>query len=425
MGTESHNDCKRSPTARSKSIQARCFPRLYALERDGKLRSEPRLSENNRKAKFYVLTPLGRKQLEREEQRWAARRHDDFECVGGCVTIVHRLRTWFLWVFQRQRLERSLDDDLQEYVQHSAADKVRDGLSPEQAIRAARMELNGVEQTKERVRSVLSPATLDACMKDVRFALRMMASNRMFTALCVLCLALGIGANATIFSFMESILFRSLPIEEPRSMVVLSWRMSQPPSPDSPSPIRLLRGVVTADGAGARGLVWPYPAFEMFQAEEGVFANLLGQQSVNGLLVDGGAGGLADGTYVTGEYFQDPGSPVVAGRALTMADDRLGAEPAIVLSSAFSRERFGRAETAVGRSIRLDDVAFTVVGVTPPQFFGLDPARSPDFFIPVHIGSAAAIRGRAREWSRDVPGCSGLLADGCRAVAARNEPGPR
>ena len=302
------------------------------------------------------------------------------------MTIVHRLRTWFLWVFQRQRLERALDDDLQEYVQHSAADKVRDGLSPEQAIRAARMELNGVEQTKERVRSVLSPATLDACMKDVRFALRMMASNRMFTALCVLCLALGIGANATIFSFMESILFRSLPIEEPRSMVVLSWRMSQPPSPDSPSPIRLLRGVVTADGAGARGLVWPYPAFEMFQAEEGVFANLLGQQSVNGLLVDGGAGGLADGTYVTGEYFRTLGVQVVAGRALTMADDRLGAEPAIVLSSAFSRERFGRAETAVGRSIRLDDVAFTVVGVTPPQFFGLDPARSPDFFIPVHMG---------------------------------------
>ena len=203
----------------------------------------------------------------------------------------------------------------------------------------------------------------------------------------MLCLALGIGANATIFSFMESILFRSLPIEDPRSLVVLSWRMSQPPRPDSPSPIRVLRGVVTEDGAGVRGIVWPYPAFEMFQAEEGVFANLLGQQSVNGLLVDGGAGGLADGTYVTGEYFQDPGSPASSpggrSRWKTIA---WGAEPAIVLSSAFSRERFGSADAAIGRSIRLDDVAFTVVGVTPPEFFGLDPARSPDFFIPIHMG---------------------------------------
>ncbi len=302
------------------------------------------------------------------------------------MTILRRLRSWFLWIFQRQRLERSLDDDLQEYVEHSAADKMRDGISPEQARRAARMELGGVEQTKEHVRSVLSPATLDACMKDVTFALRTMASNRTFTALAVLCLALGIGANTTIFSFMDSILFRSLPVENPRSLVVLSWHMPQPPTPDSPSPVRALRGALTRDGTGVRSLVWPYPAFEMLRAEEGVFASVFGQQVVNGLIVDGGEGGLADGTYVTGEYFQTLGVRVIAGRTLTLEDDRRGAPPAIVLSSAFSHQRFGSAEAAIGRSIRLDNVSFTVVGVTPPEFFGLDPARSPDFFIPVHSG---------------------------------------
>ena len=302
------------------------------------------------------------------------------------MTILRRLRSWFLWIFQRQRLERSLDDDLQEYVEHSAADKMRDGISPEQARRAARMELGGVEQTKEHVRSVLSPATLDACMKDVTFALRTMASNRTFTALAVLCLALGIGANTTIFSFMDSILFRSLPVENPRSLVVLSWHMPQPPTPDSPSPVRALRGALTRDGTGVRSLVWPYPAFEMLRAEEGVFASVFGQQVVNGLIVDGGEGGLADGTYVTGEYFQTLGVRVIAGRTLTLEDDRRGAPPAIVLSSAFSHQRFGSAEAAIGRLIRLDNVSFTVVGVTPPEFFGLDPARSPDFFIPVHSG---------------------------------------
>src|SRR5688572_3886292 len=122
------------------------------------------------------------------------------------MTMMHRLRSWFRWVFRREMLERSLDDDLREYVEQSAAAKIRDGISPDQARRAARMELGGVEQTRERVRSVLSPATLDALVKDLTLALRMMASNKTFTALAVLSLALGIGANTTIFSFMESIL---------------------------------------------------------------------------------------------------------------------------------------------------------------------------------------------------------------------------
>jgi macrolide transport system ATP-binding/permease protein len=304
------------------------------------------------------------------------------------VTILHRFRSWFRWIVQRQKLERSLDDDLREYVEHSTADKIRDGIAPEQARRAARMELGGVEQTRERVRAVLSPTAIDACVKDVKFAFRTMASNKTFTALAVLCLALGIGANATIFSFMDSILFRSLPIEDPRSLVVLAWRMPEPlrPGSRSPSPIRALRGIVTEDGGGVRSLVWPYPAFEMFRSESGVFASVLGQRGINGLLVDGGEGGLADGTYVTGEFFHTLGVRAIAGRTLTGEDDRAGAPPTIVLSAAFSRERFGSVDAAVGRTIRLDNVAFTVVGVTPPEFFGLDPARSPDFYIPVATG---------------------------------------
>jgi macrolide transport system ATP-binding/permease protein len=302
------------------------------------------------------------------------------------VTILNRLRSWLRWIVHREKLEQSLDNDLREYVEHSAADKIRRGLSPEQARRAARMELGGVEQTRERVRTVLSPVALEACVKDVRFAFRTMTSNKTFTALAVLCLALGIGANATIFSFMDSILFRSLPVEDPRSLVVLSWHMPEAPRPNSPSPIRALRGILTEEGTGVRSLVWPYPAFDMFRSERGVFASVLGQRLVNGLLVDGGEGGLADGTYVSGEFFQTLGVRAVAGRTLTAEDDRPGAPAAIVLSSAFSRERYGSAQASLGKSIRLDAVSFTVVGVTPPEFFGLDPARSPDFFIPVATG---------------------------------------
>jgi ABC-type antimicrobial peptide transport system permease subunit len=153
---------------------------------------------------------------------------------------------------------------------------------------------------------------------------------------------------------------------------------------------------------------------------------------VNGVVVDGGEGGLADGTYVTGEFFQTLGVQVVAGRPLNGDDDRLGAPPAIVLSSAFSRERFGSADAAIGRSIRLESVPFTVVGVTPPEFFGLDPARSPDFFIPVHTGpllQAQGAPGSGPEMYADAQDywitVGGRLRPGVSATRAQAVLGPR
>ena len=230
-----------------------------------------------------------------------------------------------------------------------------------------------------------SPETVETLQQDLRYAVRSMASNRTFTALAVLCLALGIGANTTIFSFMESVLFRSLPVERPESLVVLKWRVAEAPTPDT-SPIRLLRGVLTEGNPGSISDVWPYPAFEMFEDTDTVFASVFGRQAVDGAVIDDGDGALADGTYVSGAYFQGLGIGAVAGRVLVEDDDRLDADPATVLSAAFSGERFGSAEAAVGQVIRLNGVSFTVVGVTPQEFFGLDPARSPDFFIPLHAG---------------------------------------
>jgi predicted permease len=296
------------------------------------------------------------------------------------------------WWLRRHRKEEELREELQFHLDEEEERLHADGVPGEQARWVARRDLGNVTLLREQTRRLWSWTLVEQLGHDVRYALRMMAANKTFTVITTLCLALGIGANATIFSFMDSILFRSLPIEDPRSLVVLSWRTPKPLLPSSPSPVRVLRGFVVEDGAGARAIVWPYPVFETFRAE-GVFTSVFGQHVVNGLLVDGGEGGLADGTYVTGDYFQSLGVRALAGRMLTAADDRLGAPPAIVLSAGFSRERYGSADAALGRSLRLDNVQFTVVGVTPPEFFGMDPARSPDFFIPEHTGPLLRAQG--------------------------------
>jgi predicted permease len=306
------------------------------------------------------------------------------------MTPLLRRVTWWL---RRRRKEDELREELQFHLDEEADRLHADGLPEAQARWAARRDVGNVTLLREQTRAFWSSALVEQLGHDVRYALRTMASNKTFTALTVMCLALGIGANTTIFSFMDSILFRSLPVDDPRSLITLSWRTPKPLSPDSPSPIRALRGFVTQDGGGSRAVVWPYPAFEMFRSEDGVFASVFGHHVANGLLVDGGEGGLADGTYVTGGYFPSLGVRALAGRMLNAADDRLGAPPAIVLSAAFGRERYGSVAAAVGRSIRLENVSFTVVGVTPPEFFGLDPARSPDFFIPVHTGPLLRAQG--------------------------------
>jgi macrolide transport system ATP-binding/permease protein len=329
-----------------------------------------------------------------------------------------RPRRWSWWL-RRRRKEDELREELEFHLEAEADRLQADGVPEPAARRAARRDLGNITLVREETRALWTWTGIELLGKDVRYALRNMASNRAFTALTVACLALGIGGTATIFSFMDAILFRSLPVDDPRSLVVLSWRMAAAPSPDAPSPVRLLRGILTEDAGAVLGRVWPYPAFELFQAETGVFAGVFGQQVVNGLLVDGGEGGLADGTYVTGSYFESLGVRPIAGRILTGDDDRVGAPPVVVVTAAFASERFGSTAAAVGRSLRLDNLAFTVVGVSPPEFFGLDPARSPDVFMPVRTGpllQAGGTPGSTPEMYRD-PG------DYWLAVVGRLRPG--
>src|SRR2546422_839167 len=224
--------------------------------------------------------------------------------------------------------------------------------------------------------------------QDVRYGCRTMTANKAFSALAVLSLALGIGANTAIFSLMESILLRSLPVANPESLVVLNWHSRSPRDADKQSE-HVVHGLQGMFWPGDKGAVvtgiFPYRAFETLREENAVFSTLFG--SSNGHTKPRAARAqptTAATEYVTGEYFRGLAVSPAAGRLIDSEDDRPGTAPVAVISFATSQQRFGGPSSAIGQPVLVDNVPFTVVGVAPPEFFGVDPAAAPDPCRPSH-----------------------------------------
>jgi predicted permease len=219
-------------------------------------------------------------------------------------------------------------------------------------------------------------------LQDIRYAVRSMFANKTFTALAMLSLALGIGANTAMFSFMDAILLRSLPVQHPESLVTLSWHTQKP---QSRGMNRHDDSFVDPDGGGFTGGFFAYPAFDLLQNNASMFSSVFGYQGAGSLnLIVKGQADIANGEYVSGEYFNGLGVAPAAGRLLAAPDDRAGAPAVAVLSYNWSAKHFVNADDAAGQSILINNVPFTVAGVAPPEFFGADPQASPDVYVPLH-----------------------------------------
>src|SRR5437870_7274389 len=225
-----------------------------------------------------------------------------------------------------------------------------------------------------------------------------MTANKAFSALAVLLLALGIGANTAIYSFMESILLRSLPVAAPESLVVLNWH-SRPPQEGSREWV--IHGLQGLFWPGDKGTlvsgIFPYAAFETLREGNPVFSTLFGYfDGLNRNLAVRGQAASASSEYVTGDYFRGLEVLPAAGRLINSEDDRAGAAAVAVISFATSQNRFGGPANAIGQSILVDNIPFTVIGVTPPEFFGVDPAMAPDLYLPLHTNVLVDGTGAAR-----------------------------
>jgi predicted permease len=292
------------------------------------------------------------------------------------MTVLRKLT----WLFQRRRREADLEAELAFHLEEEAAEAQTAGLAPAEARLAARRDLGNVTATAERTRAAWSWRWLEELAQDLRYAARAMAAAPAFTALAMLSLALGIGANTAIFSFMDAILLRSLPVADPQSLVILRTHMHAAE----------FHGSDRHDGAyfdstGFKYPIFAYPVFDLFRQDDRFFSTVFAYQGAGTLDVAvHGHAELATGEYVTGDYFHGLGVPAAAGRLIAPDDDRSGAPPAVVVTSSFAQARLGGTAAAPGQSIRVNNLPFTVIGVAPPEFFGADPEASPALYFPLH-----------------------------------------
>jgi predicted permease len=267
-------------------------------------------------------------------------------------------------LIRKEHLERELDDELRAYLDASIEHNVRAGMTLADATRAARVEIGGVEAVKDRIRDVGWESVVESLWRDVRYSTRVLRRSPGFTSIAVASLALGLGANTAIFSVLDAVLLKALPVSHPEELFVL------------------------------RSGEFSYPAYDSLR-ENGAFADLLATSGITALDVGIDQGELekADVSLVSGSYFSVLGVPAQIGRTFTADDDRVpGSHPIVVLSDGYWERRFGRDPASVGKTIRVSGTPLTIVGVAPPGFFGERVGVAPAFWIPLTM------------WARVVPG---------------------
>jgi putative ABC transport system permease protein len=254
--------------------------------------------------------------------------------IEGIRALVHR----------NQR-NAEIQEELLSFQTASVEEKTRRGMSREAALRAARAEAGSAESVRQKVWSAGWESAADSLWQDLRYAVRMLAKSPGFTAIAVLTLALGIGANAAIFSLVNAVLLRPLPYANPAQLVDVSEAKA---------------GVV---GAGVS-----YPAFVELRDHSRAFTSVAGLAGHALTLTGHGEPADVSTLAVTPEFFSLFGTKPLLGRALSPQDGERGAAPVVVLSEQLWRSRFGADPGIAGTSITLDQRAFTVVGIMPGAF---------------------------------------------------------
>ena len=280
-------------------------------------------------------------------------------------------------------------------ARRAAERDMREELESLQAI-AGPGELGNVTLAAEDARGEMTWLWLERLAQDVRYGLRSMRRDRLFALLAVASLALGIGANTAIYSFLDSVLLRPLPVADPESLVVMKWYAKGYTL--SSKGISWSTGGSWGDrGTGTISSSFPYPALKVFQTQSDVLANAFAY-FVNPMLsvtVANNTDSLLS-QYVSGEYFTGMGVAPAAGRLIQPTDDTPAPAAVAVVSERFSRQHFGEPRTAVGQTIRLNDQPYSVIGVAPAGFFGAEPGAIPDIYLPLHA-SEMMTRGSENE----------------------------
>ncbi len=312
------------------------------------------------------------------------------------MSLLIKLRSFLRNLFSFRSVESDLDQELYSHLELLIEENLRAGMSPQEAQRAAQIELGGLEQVKEQVRDERLANWLHSVLSDSRYALRQLRKSPAFTTVIILTLALGIGANSAIFTLVDAALLRSLPVRDPQNLFVLKWTAHNSPNirgyydymlcPPTEKGKPTSRISPITDEGGKHGCSFSYPMFQQYRSLHDVFSQVaaLGEDIQMDLRGNGPAS-IVRGELVSGDYFQTVGVETALGRTILPSDDIPGAPPVAVLGYAYWQSAFARDPTVVGKTIWLDNLPVTIVGVAAKGFPGLDPAESHDMWLPVAL----------------------------------------
>ncbi|HKS76535.1 MAG TPA: permease prefix domain 1-containing protein, partial [Terriglobales bacterium] len=315
------------------------------------------------------------------------------------------LRSWLLrfgGLFGKSRRDRELAAEIESNLALHIDENIRAGMTPAEARRQALLKFGGIESTKESYRDRSGIPVLETIWQDIRFAIRMLRKSPGFTAVVVITLALGIGANTAIFSIVDTLMLRPLPVHDPHQLVFLSFP----------------RDATHFDAS------FSTPEFRQVRdATRGIFSD------VNAMVLGGlsGAQGRSDGltvdritrpaqtAFVTGNFFQMLGIRPYLGRfILPSEEDAAGADPVVVLSYRYWKSRFDGDPGILNKPAWVNGHAVTIVGIGPKEFLGLTPIVEMQAYLP--LGMMTLETGENTEFLSN-PAARGLL------IVARLVPG--
>jgi predicted permease len=262
--------------------------------------------------------------------------------------------------------DRRLQAELQSHLQMAIRDRMERGESAAEAEANARRELGNSGLICEVTRDQWSWQRLEQLVNDVRYGLRAMRRNPGFTAVAVLSLALGIGANTAVFSVMDALMLRMLPVRDPAQLVRVQGVAHS----------EFLRTNITFDA-------FPIAIYDLFRDHNNVFSSIMafGDLDRPEVKIDGQSEGFGEVQLVSGNFFSGLGVDAALGRVI----DSDAASPVAVISYGYWKRRFALDPSVIGRKIAVNNVALEIVGVTPPRFFGVSPDAAPDVWVPLAL----------------------------------------
>jgi predicted permease len=268
-----------------------------------------------------------------------------------------------LHFWNRKEREQELNEEIQAHLTLGAREEMETGQSRKEAQLVARREFGNETLARETTRDMWGWRWLGDLLQDVRYGLRLLGKNPGFTAVAILTLALGIGANTAIFSIVDTVMLKMLPVQHPEELLAVT--MTSSTSDGEPQP------------------VLTNPIWEQIRDRQDVFSGVFAWSNAHFDLAQGGESRPASGLFVSGDYFNTLGVQPAAGRLFNNRDDQRGCVGSVVLSYGFWNEHFGGTQAAIGSMLSLSGHAFQVIGVAAPRFFGVDVGQKFDVAVPI------------------------------------------